>query len=359
LSTSSVDLVGVIEVELFIVALAGFVAAMVDGALGMGFGPTSSSILLSTGLSPAAVSTTVNLAKVATGAVAGVAHWRFRNIDRRLVLQLAIPGCIGALVGVTVLNNVDGDQLKPILAVILILVGLRILVRFSRPLRVAVRAAANGDTTGDPDSGTAPEFDERGVLLAAGTGGVTNGLVGAWGPVVTPFLLHKGLAPRFAIGSVNTAEVAVATVSAGTLIASIGNDGMDVGIAVAMLAGGVLAAPLAAMVVRHLPPRALGVAVACLLLTTNARELAGWADLGPIRFLAYGSIGLFVAAASLRPRLQRTRTTPERTQPDKTTLTEPSLTEPSLTEPSLTEPSVAENVVKMTQTAHQRGLDVV
>ena len=151
--------------ELFLVALAGFTAAMVDGALGMGFGPTSSSILLSTGLSPAAVSTTVNLAKVATGAVAGVAHWRFRNVDRRLVLQLAIPGCLGALIGVTVLNNVDGDQLKPILAALLILVGLRILIRFSRPLPTATAGAA-GPT---PDEDRAPTFDERGVLIAAGT----------------------------------------------------------------------------------------------------------------------------------------------------------------------------------------------
>ena len=107
---------------------------MVDGALGMGFGPTSSSILLSSGLSPAAVSTTVNLAKVATGLAGGIAHWRFKNVDHRLVLELAIPGCIGAGIGVTILNNVDGDQLKPFLAALLLLVGIRILFRFSRPL---------------------------------------------------------------------------------------------------------------------------------------------------------------------------------------------------------------------------------
>ena len=72
--------------------LVGLIAQFVDGALGMGFGPTSSSILLSTGLSPAGVSTTVNLAKVATGVAAAVSHWRFRNIDHGLVLRLAIPG---------------------------------------------------------------------------------------------------------------------------------------------------------------------------------------------------------------------------------------------------------------------------
>ena len=99
--------------ELVLVALAGFAAALVDGALGMGFGPTSSSILLSTGISPAGVSTTVNLAKVVIGVAAAISHWRFRNIDHRLVLQLAIPGCLGALIGVTVLANVDGDASSP------------------------------------------------------------------------------------------------------------------------------------------------------------------------------------------------------------------------------------------------------
>src|SRR4249919_17990 len=120
--------------RLLLVGLAGFMACLVDGALGMGFGPTASSILLGSGLSPAATSTTVNLAKVATGLASGVSHWRFGNVDRRLVLRLAIPGAVGALLGTTLLVYVDGDDLRPVLAAVLLLVGLRILVRFSRPL---------------------------------------------------------------------------------------------------------------------------------------------------------------------------------------------------------------------------------
>ncbi|MBA2557769.1 MAG: sulfite exporter TauE/SafE family protein, partial [Chloroflexi bacterium] len=120
--------------ELVIVFLAGFAASLVDGALGMGFGPTSASILLGTGLSPAGISTTVNLAKVATGLTASVAHWRFDNIDRRLVRRLAVPGSLGALLGVTVLASVDGDRLKPLLSVLLLVMAARILLRFSRPL---------------------------------------------------------------------------------------------------------------------------------------------------------------------------------------------------------------------------------
>ena len=286
--------------DLFVVGLAGFLASLVDGALGMGFGPTSTTILLSNGISPVSASATVNLAKVATGLVAGVSHWRFRNIDRRLVLQLAIPGAIGALLGTSILVRVDGDDVRPFLAALLLAVGIRILFRFSRPLPTAP------DVEGvDLDPDALPPYNAGGVEVVATAGGVTNGLVGAWGPVVTPFLLHRGLAPRFAIGSVNTAEVAVAVVAAGSLITSLGGAGLELGVVLAMLAGGMLAAPLAAYVVRYVPPRPLGLAVAGLLLLTQTRELATAADLGRSRWIAYGVVGLLIAAAALRPRLGR------------------------------------------------------
>ena len=283
--------------ELLVVFLAGFAASLVDGALGMGFGPTSSSILLGTGLSPAGISTTVNLAKVATGLTAAIAHWRFDNIDRRVVRRLAVPGSLGALVGVTVLASVDGDRLKPLMAVLLLLMAGRILLRFSRPLPTM--------TNGDLEAGQPSGHDERGTAAVAAVGGVTNGLIGAWGPVVTPFLLQRGLAPRFAIGSVNTAEVAVAVVASGSLLASVGGGGIDVGVVLAMLSGGVLAAPLAAWVIRFLPARGLGVAVGGLLFVVNIRELMSWTEVGALRWLAYAMVALACGYAAMRPRLGR------------------------------------------------------
>jgi uncharacterized protein len=284
------------------VALAGFLASLVDGALGMGFGPTSSTILLSTGLSPAAASTTVNLAKVATGIAAAISHWRFRNIDHRLVLTLAIPGAVGAIIGVTVLSNVDSATIKPILAGLLILVGLRILLRFSRPILSGSHPGPDGnDLAHDPDH--MPDFNGRGVGIAATAGGITNGLIGAWGPIVTPYLLHKRLPPRFAVGSVNTAEVAVAAVSAGALLGALGKGDVSPSVVAAMLVGGVIAAPISAYVVRLIPPRPLGLAVAALLLLTNTRELADWAGLGAVRWAAYGGALVLTAAAALYPRL--------------------------------------------------------
>ncbi len=282
------------------IALAGFCASMVDGALGMGFGPTSATILLSSGISPAATSATVNIAKVATGLAAGASHWKFENLDRRLVIRLALPGVVGAVVGATILANVDGDQLRPYLAALLMIVGLRIVVRFSRGIPPAV-------TTGAADAPGGPRFHAPGVEVAATAGGVTNGLIGAWGPVVTPFLLQRGVPARYAVGSANTAEIAVAVVSAGTLITSLGGAGIEIGVVLAMLIGGVLAAPLAAYVVRFFPPRLMALAVGGLLLITQSRELANHHGSSVGRWGAYVFIALAVVFAAFRPRLAARR----------------------------------------------------
>jgi uncharacterized protein len=296
--------------ELLVFAAAGFAASLVDGALGMGFGPTSSSILLMTGLAPIAVSTSVNLVKVVTGIVAGLSHWRFRNLDRGLVLELALPGCLGAIVGVTVLSSINAAALRPVLAVLLTIIGLRILLKFAAPLPAKEKEAAVV-----PGTRYALQYDHRGVKLAAFLGGITNGMIGAWGPVVTPFLLHRGLRPRFAIGSVNTAEIAVASASAFSLLASLGSAGLNYSMVVAMLVGGAIAAPVAAWMIRYVPPRPMGVAVAALLLLTNARDLIAFAGLksGPWPWLVYAGILVLIAAVLVvyRARPERAATPAE------------------------------------------------
>ena len=295
--------------ELFLFALAGFTATFVDGALGMGFGPTSSSILLGVGLAPVAVSTCVNIAKIVTGVAAGIAHWRFHNIDRRVVLWLAVPGCVGAVLGGTVLSSVDGNTIRPYLALLLTLVGIRVLVRFAVPhaaVRTCAQAAAN------LPGGNARPYP-RGLAVVALLGGTTNGLIGAWGPVVTPYLLNRAMSPRIAIGSVNTAEVAVASASAFSLIGALGLAGVDVVMLLAMLAGGVIAAPLAAWVIRFVPVKPMGVAVAVLLLVTNARPVVGWAGftLSLVSGTIYaGLIALVVVAVYSARRSRASRATP-------------------------------------------------
>jgi uncharacterized protein len=272
--------------DLFVVGLAGFAASFVDGALGMGFGPTSSSILLSSGVAPAGVSATVNLAKIVTGTAAAVSHRRFGNVDRSIVVRLALPGTAGALVGATIVTTIDGDRLRPLLALMLLVIGLRVLWRFSLPV--------------PPDH--IDHANLKRVEVAGAAGGVTNGLIGAWGPIVTPFLLHRGVRPRYVVGSVNTAEVAVAVVAAGTILTS-GGSGIDAGTLAAMLAGGVVASPIAAWAVRFVPARLLGVLVAGLLLATNVRQLTTWTGLTTSPWAAYVAIAVLVAFAASRPQL--------------------------------------------------------
>lgn len=281
--------------DLLLFALAGFAATFVDGALGMGFGPTSSSILLGAGLAPVVAAACVNIAKIVTGVASAIAHWQFRNIDRRLVLWLAVPGCIGGLLGGTVLSHVDGPTIKPYLALMLTLVGVRVLVRFIRP---RVTAASGEQTADDVDMGTVQPYP-RGLAIVALVGGTTNGMIGAWGPVVTPYLLNRAVSPRFAIGSVNTAEVAVASAAAFSLIGSRGLAGVDLYVLLSMLAGGVVAAPIAAWAIRFVPVRPMGIAVAALLLITNARPVIEWAGFTfrPLSGAVYAATIALVALA--------------------------------------------------------------
>jgi uncharacterized membrane protein YfcA len=124
------------------------------------------------------VSTSVNIVKVATGIAAAISHFRFGNIDRKLVIALALPGMAGALVGATLLSSLNGAALRPALAGLLVLIGLRILFRFARlPAQLPERATGESPPT---------TFNGKGLHLAAACGGVTNGMIGAWGPVVTP-----------------------------------------------------------------------------------------------------------------------------------------------------------------------------
>jgi uncharacterized membrane protein YfcA len=242
----------------------------------------------------------VNLAKVVTGFAAGVSHWRFRNIDRALALRLGGFGALGAIVGVLLLSTVSAATIKPLMALLLALVGLRILMRFSR--QVADPSEASEASTDDATATTVEV--PRGSSLAGFAGGITNGLIGAWGPVVTPFLLHRGVTPRYAIGTANTSEVVVAAVSSVTLLSSFGQAALDVRVIGAMLVGGVIAAPVAAWLIRHVPARPMGLATAGVLLLTNARELIAWTKLGHSSGIVYGALGALVLLAAFGPALR-------------------------------------------------------
>ncbi|MDQ2650074.1 MAG: sulfite exporter TauE/SafE family protein [Actinomycetota bacterium] len=276
-------------------AFAGVIAQLVDGALGMAYGVTATSFLLAGGTAPAVASATVHLAEVGTTFVSGVSHWRVGNVSWRLVALLGIPGAVGAFLGATVLSNLDGDAAKPWIAGVLLALGALVLARFTF------------GRTPTP----APEERLRARWMTPL--GVSAGFVdaiggGGWGPVTTPTLLTFGrLEPRRAIGSVSASEFLVSLAASLGFLFGLSGEGVDAGIVIALLLGGVAVAPLAALLVHRLHVRVTGTLVGCLVIITNVRVLlkeAGWA--GSARFAVLVALvavaGMLLVAAVRKAR---------------------------------------------------------
>jgi len=254
--------------NLVLLALVGLVAQLVDGSLGMAYGVTSTTAMLAVGIAPAAASAAVHLSEVGTTLVSGAAHWKFGNVDWRTVGILAIPGGIGAFCGATILAGIPGDAAEPWVALLLLGLGLFVLYRFLRL------------------GGRRPQFKSRPSPLFLAPLGVVAGLMdaiggGGWGPVGTTSLLSSGrLEPRKVIGSIDTSEFVVAIGASVGFLVALGSEGINLGWALALMAGGVLAAPVAAWLVRHLASRVLGVAAGGFIVLTNILTVLGaWGGL--------------------------------------------------------------------------------
>ncbi|GAA4924855.1 hypothetical protein EV188_102919 [Actinomycetospora succinea] len=242
-------------------ALAGLIAQLVDGSLGMAYGVTSTSVLLAAGTAPAVASASVHLAEVGTTLASGASHWRFGNVDWRVVGILAIPGAIGAVLGAYVLVNMTEDA-EPYMAGILLLLGVYVLLRFSS--RAVAKRVVSGPRPGGKFLG--PLGLVAGFLDASGGGG--------WGPVATSSLLASGrLEPRKVVGSVDTSEFVVALAASIGFLFTLSQEGIDYTVVLALMVGGVIAAPFAAYIVRLLAARVLGTAAGGLIILTNTRTL--------------------------------------------------------------------------------------
>jgi uncharacterized membrane protein YfcA len=271
--------------KLIILALVGLVAQLVDGALGMGYGVTSSTLLVLAGLTPLAASASVHFSELGTNLASGLAHWRLRNVDWAVVARIAVPGAIGAFLGATALSAVSTEWAKPIMSVILLLLGSYIFVRFVIGFRPQLRQRLRTRFL-------APLGLFAGFVDATGGGG--------WGPVATPALLSGGrLEPRTVIGSVDTAELAVSGAASLGFLVGIGAAGIQWGFALALLAGGLIAAPVAAYLIRIAPAQLLGVVVGGLIVLTNLSTILGSFEVSEsVRIPAYLMV-LLVTAAGL------------------------------------------------------------
>ena len=231
----------------------GFVAQMVDGAIGMAYGVMSSSVLLSMGIPPATASACVHAAETFTTAASGVSHWKFGNVDFKLVRRLAIPGAIGGAIGAYVLANINGNAIKPFVAGYLLLLGLYILWK---ALKTSIEPT-------EPPERVAPLGFIGGFMDSIGGGG--------WGAIVTTSLIGSGTTPRYAIGSVNLAEFFVTLTISATFMMTIGLELFP--IITGLIAGGVIAAPFAAYTTKHLPDKALMIIVGSVVVLLSLRTV--------------------------------------------------------------------------------------
>ncbi|QLD25123.1 sulfite exporter TauE/SafE family protein [Micromonospora carbonacea] len=274
--------------KLLLLALVGLGAQLVDGSLGMAYGVTSTTLLLAINTSAASASATVHLAEIGTTLVSGAAHWRFGNVDWTVVRRVGVPGALGAFAGATFLSSLSTATAAPIMSLILLTLGVYVLVRFT--------------VSGLPRDRVGLPLRKRflGPLgLVAGFVDATGG--GGWGPVGTPAILASGrMEPRRVIGSIDTSEFLVAIAASAGFLVGIGSESINFGWVGALLLGGMIAAPIAAWLVRMVPPRVLGSAVGGVIILTNVRTLllSDWIDASAgIRYASYLVIVAAWAAA--------------------------------------------------------------
>lgn len=235
--------------------LVGFFAQIVDGALGMAYGVTSNSLLLSFGLSPKLASAAVHTAEVFTTGVSGLSHIRFGNFDKKLFFSLVIPGVLSASFGAFLLGSIiDGSVVKPYINIYLIILGLIILYKSLRHTVIRQKNTKN-------------------AFVYALFGGFLDAIGGGgWGPIVTSNLINKGNTPNVVIGTVNTAEFFVTFFTAGILIYATGINSWQ--IILGLIIGGVIAAPFGAYITKKIPQKAMMILVGVLIVITSLYSLS-------------------------------------------------------------------------------------
>lgn len=241
--------------EFFIFVLGGFIAQMIDGSLGMAYGVSASTFLMSFGVSPAAASASIHASEIFTSGVSGLSHLKFQNVNKRLFKTLLIPGVLGAIAGAYLLSSFEDYNfiLRPMVATYTLILGVIIIIKASN-IQPKKRKTKN-------------------VPALAGFGGFMDSIGGGgWGPIVATTLIARGRNPRYTIGSVNLAEFFVSFASSVTFFISIGIGYYQ--IIAGLILGGIIAAPIAAHLVRKLPVKRMLVIVGIVVVIVSIRLIA-------------------------------------------------------------------------------------
>jgi uncharacterized membrane protein YfcA len=241
--------------------MVGIAAQLVDGALGMAYGVTATTFLLSIGVPPALATASVHIAEIFTTAASGLSHWHKGNINKKLFMSLLIPGTVGGLAGVAVVVNVDGSVLKPWMAGYLLVMGLYIIYK-------ALKHKTFWNKTMKKFHRKRGKKDGKIVPLALAGGFLDSVGGGGWGPLVTTTLLGSGHEPKTAIGSVNAAEFFITVATGFSFAVFIGVAQWE--IPAGLIVGGVITAPIAAHITSRLPTKVLMVFIGVLISSLSA-----------------------------------------------------------------------------------------
>ncbi|MBC8111178.1 MAG: sulfite exporter TauE/SafE family protein [Verrucomicrobia bacterium] len=243
---------GIFTNDFLLYMLVGFLAQTIDGALGMAYGISSTTFLMSVGVSPAAASASVHIAEIFTSGVSGLSHLRFKNVNKKLFRSLVIPGVLGAILGAYILTSIDGKQIKPFIAGYLLLMGGVII---AKALKKKV-----------------PKKKTKNIIPLAAVGGFVDAIGGGgWGPVVASTLIGNGRNAKYTIGSVNLAEFFIAVAGAGTFTIMMGVNNFI--ITLGLLIGGVAAAPFGAYICNKINTKVLMVMVGILIILLSIRTI--------------------------------------------------------------------------------------
>ena len=244
---------------LLAVSLSGFLAQLIGGTIGMAFGITSSTGLLILGFSPAVASSAVHFVEVGTSLLNGTFHARARNVDWRVVLTIGVPGAIGAFIGAVLLSNLNLSFSKPWTAGLLLILGIVIIWRFIQPQLALASGRAHAGWL-------AP--------LGLGAGFIDATAGGGWGIITTSSLMASNkLEPSRAVGTTSTARFLTAVAGSLGFLLALGSEGIAWGVVIAMLVGCLIAAPIAARLVRVVPRRGLGLATGVAVVVLNVRQM--------------------------------------------------------------------------------------
>ncbi|MGV3503772.1 MAG: TSUP family transporter [Adhaeribacter sp.] len=243
-----------LDEDILFYMLGGFIAQMIDGALGMAYGVSATTFLLSFGVSPAAASASVHASEIFTSGVSGLMHLRFGNVNSKLFKTLLLPGVLGAILGAYILSSAEDyvHYIKPLVAVYTLVLGVVIIRKAIQKIRKKRRIRNMG-------------------LLAVSGGFLDSVGGGGWGPIVSSSLIASGRHPMYTIGSVNLTEFFVSFASSVTFITLIGLDHWQV--VLGLVLGGMVAAPVAALIARRLPVKTMMILVGLIVVIVSLRNI--------------------------------------------------------------------------------------